>query len=107
MEFNSHGINKSIKAQIKSKMHKVCINRLPAYDSNGKIQAYKRPDLSQLAKEAAAAGKRYFYTEPVDVNNKYGKLKLCEPKHEYTVDNLTEEEYIFLIELLEEGNDKI
>lgn len=96
-----------IKAQIKNKIHKVCTNLKHVYNGDGKIQTYKRSDLSQWAKEAAAAGKRYFYTEPVDVNNKYGKLKLCEPKHEYTVDNLTEEEYNFLIELLEEGNDKI
>lgn len=97
--------NNDIKAQIKSKIHRVYTNIHDVYNGDGKIQTYKRSDLSQWAKEAAAAGKRYFYTEPVDVNNKYGKLKLCEPKHEYTVDNLTEEEYNFLIELLKESDD--
>lgn len=105
MKLNSHEINKSIKTQIKSKIHKVCINGLPVYDSNGRVQLYRRPDLSEWAAKAAADGERYFYIEAVNPNVSGGKLRLCCPKYEYTVDNLTEEEYIFLIELLKESDD--
>lgn len=98
-------MNADIKAQIKSKIYKVCINGLPAYDSDGRVQLYRRPDLSEWAAKAAANGERYFYVEAVNPNINSGKLRLCCPKYEYTVDNLTEEEYIFLIELLKESDD--
>ena len=49
MKLNSYEINKSIKAQIKSKIHKVCVNRFPVYDSEGRVQLYRRPDLSEWA----------------------------------------------------------
>lgn len=103
MELNSHEINKSIKAQIKSKIHKVCINGLPAYDSDGRVQLYRRPDLSEWAAKAAADGKRYFYVEAVNPNINGGKLRLCCPKYEYRVDSLTQEEYDVLKELLNGG----
>lgn len=57
MKLNYHEINKSIKTQIKSKIHKVCINGLPVYDSDGRVQLYRRPDLSEWAAKAAAAEK--------------------------------------------------
>lgn len=100
MELNSHGVNKVIKTQIKSKIYKVCTNLKPVYNHNGQIQVYLRPDLTKWAEEMASAGKKYFYTEPVDPNNRYGKLRLCEPKYEYRVDSLTQEEYDVLKELL-------
>lgn len=100
MELNSHGVNKVIKTQIKSKIHKVCTNLKHVYNHNGQIQVYLRPDLTKWAEEMASAGKKYFYTEPVDPNNRYGKLRLCEPKYEYRVDSLTQEEYDVLKELL-------
>lgn len=103
MKLNSHEINKSIKTQIKSKIHKVCTNLKHVYNRNGQIQISLRPDLTKWAEEMASTGKKYFYTEPVDPNNRYGKLRLCEPKYEYRVDNLTQEEYDVLKELLEGG----
>lgn len=104
MELNSHGVNKTIKAQIKSKIHKVCINRFPVYDSDGRIQLYRRPDLSEWAAKAAADGERYFYVEAVNPNVNGGKLRLCEPKYEYRVESLTQEEYDVLKKLLD-GDD--
>lgn len=46
--------------------------------------------------------KDIFFTEPVNPANKYGELRLCKPKYEYRVDNLTPEEYDTLIMILEE-----
>ena len=104
MKLNSHEINKSIKAQIKSKIHKVCINGLPAYDSDGRVQLYRRPDLSEWAAKAAADGERYFYVEAINPNISGGKLRLCNPKYEYRVESLTQEEYDVLMKSLEENN---
>lgn len=103
MELNSNGVNKVTKAQIKSKIHKVCINGLPAYDSDGRVQLYRRPDLSEWAAKAAADGERYFYVEAVNPNINGGNLRLCCPKYEYRVDSLTQEEYDVLKELLNGG----
>ena len=83
MKLNSYEINKSIKAQIKSKIHKVCVNRFPVYDSEGRVQLYRRPDLSEWAAKAAADGERYFYVEAANPNVSGGKLRLCNPKYEY------------------------
>nr|DAJ47508.1 MAG TPA: chromosome partitioning protein [Caudoviricetes sp.] len=63
------------------------------------------PQLSQNSAEAGRTDEAYFYVEAVNPNINGGKLRLCCPKYEYTVDNLTEEEYIFLIELLKESDD--
>ena len=95
--------DKDIEEQIKSKIHKVCTNLKPVYKDNGQIQVYLRPDLTKWAEEMASTGKKYFYTEPVDPNNWYGKLRLCEPKYEYRVESLTQEEYDVLKELLNGG----
>ena len=95
-------INTDIKSRIKSKIHKTCINAHRVYNDTGRIMVYLRPDLSAWANEFAKSGKRYFFTEPVDPANKYGKLRLCEPKYEYRVDNLTSKEYDTLMMILEE-----
>jgi hypothetical protein len=100
MELNSNGVNKVTKAQIKSKIHKVCVNRFPVYDSDGRVQLYRRPDLSEWAAKAAADGERYFYIEAINPNINGGKLRLCCPKYEYRVDSLMQEEYNALKELL-------
>ena len=96
-------INADIKAQIKSKIHKVCVNRFPVYDSDRRVQLYRRPDLSEWAAKAAADGERYFYVEAVNPNINGGKLRLCCPKYEYRVNSLTQEEYDVLKELLNGG----
>lgn len=100
MKLNSHEINKYIKTQIKSKIHKICVNRFPVYDSDGRVQLYRRPDLSEWAAKAAADGERYFYVEAINPNISGGKLRLCDPKYEYRVNSLTQEEYDVLKELL-------
>ena len=102
MSKESMNVINDIKSRIKSKMHKICTNANPVYDDTGRIMSYLRPDLSAWANEFAKSGKRYFFTEPVDPVNKYGKLRLCEPKYEYRVDNLTPEEYDTLMMILEE-----
>ena len=91
-----------IKSRIKSKIHKIYTNANPVYDDTGRIMSYLRPDLSAWANEFAKSEKRYFFTEPVDPANKYGKLRLCEPKYEYRVDNLTSKEYDTLMMILED-----
>lgn len=93
-------MNADIKTQIKSKIHKVCINGLPVYDSDGRVQLYRRPDLTEWAAKAAADGERYFYVEAVNPNVNGGKLRLCNSKYEYRVESLTQEEYNILKELL-------
>ena len=95
-------INTDIKSRIKSKMHKICTNANPVYDDTGRIMLYLRPDLSAWANEFAKSEQRYFFTELVDPANKYGKLRLCEPKYEYRVDNLTPEEYDTLMMILDD-----
>ena len=95
-------VTNDIKSEIKSKIHKIYTNAHPVYDNTGRIMSYLRPDLSAWANEFAKCGKRYFFTEPVDPANKYGKLRLCEPKYEYRVDNLTQEEYDTLMMILED-----
>lgn len=49
---------------------------------------YKRDDLSQMAKKAFERGESYFYAKPVDENNPYGELILCEPSVQYHCDML-------------------
>lgn len=96
-------MNADIKTQIKSKIHKICVNRFPVYDSDGRVQLYRRPDLSEWAAKAAADGERYFYVEAINPNISGGKLRLCDPKYEYRVNSLTQEEYDVLKELLNGG----
>ena len=95
-------VTNDIKSEIKSKIHKIYTNAHSVYDDTGRIMSYLRPDLSAWANEFAKCGKRYFFTEPVDPTNKYGELRLCNPKYEYRVDNLTPEEYDTLMTILEE-----
>ncbi len=59
-----------------------------------KPMVYRRMDLSKWAYEAFERGEKYFFCEPVDPNNPYGALKLCEPKYVYKMRrNLTVEEF--------------
>lgn len=67
---------------------------------NGKKspQMYKRGDLDTWAREARIRGEDCFYTRPVDPNNPYGELELCEPRYHYethmTIDNKLYEEWL-------------
>lgn len=88
-EFEIKSIN-----DLKECFIKVCVNAYPVYTDSGNVQYYHRDDLYKLAQEARKNGQKYFYVEPVNPNNKYGKLRLCEPKYEYRlIRNLSENEY--------------
>ena len=49
---------------------------------------YRRSDLTDWAQEAKQRGEPYVYVRPVDPNNPYGELELCDPVFHYqaTVD---------------------
>jgi len=60
---------------------KRCINRYYAMNKLGKVILYHRNDLYEWAKEAASRGDKYFYCRPVNKNDRYGELELCEPEY--------------------------
>lgn len=88
---------------------KVCTNAYLAtrWERNRKTdtfektyQLYRRDDLYQWSKEAFERGEKYFYAEPVDPKNPYGKLRLCEPHYVYQlVAPLTPKEYEELVQM--------
>lgn len=47
---------------------------------------YRRLDLSNWAKDAFARSEDSFYTRPVNPDNPYGQLMLCEPTYYYQAD---------------------
>lgn len=56
-----------------------------AYDENGNKyhRLYKRNDLCAWAEEAFKRNEPYVYYRPVNPNDPYGKLELCEPIYHY------------------------
>lgn len=58
----------------------------PAFDPEhpDRPLMYRREDLWNWAKEAFERGDSYFHCRPVDQNNPYGQLELCEPDPQYT-----------------------
>ena len=83
---------------IREEVIKRCINSYRAIKDNGDMQSYRRKDLYEWSKEAYEKGEKYFYAEPVDPENLYGELRLCEPEYVYegelTIDNDIFEQYI-------------
>lgn len=83
---------------IANNIKRTYIGRLPAIQNDGSMQLYRRQDLYDFAKEAYDSGEKYFYVEPVNAFDPYGKLRLCEPKYIYegeiTIDNDIYEQYI-------------
>lgn len=61
-------------------------------------QLYMRDDLYRWAEEFRAQGKDYFYAKPVDPNDPYGELMLCEPTYNYdchmTIDRKLYEDWL-------------
>ncbi len=47
-------------------------------------QLYKRLDLNQWASDARKNGEDGFYARPVNLNDPYGELMLCEPTYNYS-----------------------
>lgn len=64
---------------------KRCINQYHAMDGLGYVILYKRKDLYNWAKEAASRGEKYFYCRPVNKNDRYGELELCEPEYRWFI----------------------
>ena len=77
------------------------INRYSTIDRRtNKVVLYRRHDLYEWAKEAYAKGEPYFYCRPVNPEDPYGELELCEPEYRWFIknnDGLTEEEFKQLI----------
>ena len=73
------------------KCRKIVINQMPVTDTPWR---YRHPDHCKMATKAFEEGRKYYYYEPVDSKNSYGKLQECEPKYVYecTV-RLTEKEF--------------
>ena len=55
------------------------------FSGKKKDQMYRRGDLNQWAKEARERGEDFFYARPVNADNPYGPLELCEENHHYNV----------------------
>ncbi len=83
---------------------KCCINSYPSTNKNNEPMLYIRDDLEKWAKEAYDNGESFFYCEPVDKNYPDGKLQLCEPKYEYRIRNLSEEEFNSVFKSLIDNN---
>ena len=64
---------------------KRCVNQYHAMDMRGKTILYRRKDLYDWAKEAASRGEKYFYCRPVDKDDRYGELELCEPEYRWFI----------------------
>ncbi len=80
---------------IKNLFEKRLINAYKAIDNNGLPYLYKRNDLCTWAEEAYERGEKYFYCRPVDPDNPYGKLELCEPEYKWFLkdDGIPDEEF--------------
>lgn len=98
----SHGSMAFLTWMIRNNTIKIADNYFRAYEySRGekiKPQYYLRPDLNQWAEEARENGKNGFYAKPVDPNNSYGKLELCDASYHYStkfnIDNNLYEQWI-------------
>lgn len=78
---------------LKKCFQKKCLNAYSA-EKDGHPMLYRRNDLTQWAAEAFARGEEWFYAEPVNAAEPYGKLQLTEPKYVYVCNRqLTEEEF--------------
>lgn len=80
---------------------KRCINKYDAKSKKDKtVILYRRPDLYEWACEAVERGEDCFYCRPIDPDNPYGKLELCEPEYRWFIKNkngLSEYEFESLI----------
>lgn len=52
-------------------------------DSKRRPQLYRRPDLNKWSKEARDRGEEFFYAKPVNPDEPYGELELCEESYHY------------------------
>ena len=82
----SHASMAYFTTLIRNHTGKIIENRYRAKERANSKQPmlYKRNDLYQWAKAAFERGEEFFYARPVDPNNPYGKLELCDPSYHYT-----------------------
>lgn len=83
----SHASMAFLTRMIQANTRKIADGRRYAWqiDEKGRKtpQMYKRGDLDTWAREARIRGEDYFYVRPVDPNDPYGELELCEPRYHY------------------------
>lgn len=84
----SHASMAFFTQMIQTNTSKIIDHAYPAWAIDRKTgkkepQRYRRGDLDNWALEARVRGDAYFYARPVDPNNPYGALELCEPNHHY------------------------
>lgn len=104
----------NLSETFKNKFVKVCTNSTRAYDTktvDGVLtkvpMLFRREDLTQWAKEAFERGEDYFYYEPVNPLNPYGKQRLCEPNYAYALKHkLTPDEFDTFVQALESINNQ-
>lgn len=78
---------------LKKCFKKRCLNAYSA-EEDGQPMLYRRNDLTRWAAEAFARGEAWFYAEPVNAAEPYGRLHLTEPKYVYVCSRqLSEEEF--------------
>ena len=76
----SHASMAFLTRMIQENSRKCIENRYAAWEdaNHTKPQLYKRGDLFRWAKEARENGQDYFYARPVNPEDPYGELELCE-----------------------------
>ena len=88
----SHASMAFLTRMIQANTKQVYKNAYPTWDNSidlttGKRekrpQLYRRNDLNTWAREARERGEDFFYARPVDPNDKYGRLELCEKDYFY------------------------
>lgn len=94
--------------EFKDMFQKVCTNATRSYECefiDGEYQKvpakFRRGDLTKWAKEAFDRNENYFYHEPVQPDEPYGRQRLCDPHYEYKLkNNLSTAEYNRFVEAL-------
>lgn len=86
---------------------KCCVNsyrtwQINRYTKKKEPLLYRRPDLCDWSMTFYEKGEDFFYDEPVNPKDRYGDLKLTEPKYVYKLKRpLTEDEYEEMIKRYE------
>lgn len=90
--------------EFKNKFVKVSTNQLKSYEyrSGKKVpMLYRRGDFTHFAQGAFDKGEDFFYTEPVNPLDPYGRHRLSEPKYIYKLkSDLTEQEFNEMLQLV-------
>ena len=97
----SHASNAFLIQMIEDNVKKVINEQiLRAYDSDGRLQWYRHPDLDKFAEVTRQNGKRWTYYKPVNPKNPYGKQVMVDEstvdhyKTEFTIDKELYEQWM-------------